>query len=156
MLDPFPYNGGVTTGDCLWMGQPILTLAGDSYVSRQGVGLLAGVGLEEFVAANREDLIAKAAGLGGGTGAARGTGCGLRERFQASPQMDHAGYARELESALGDGHGLTVTGPFEIVSLGVLGSTRSFSIKTARTMAESSARPTWLMWLGIRPSSLWA
>jgi len=100
MLDPFPYNGGVTTGDCLWMGTPILTLAGDSYVSRQGVGLLAGVGLEEFVAANREDLVAKAVGWVAAPGRLAERAAGLQERFQASPQMDHAGYARELESAL--------------------------------------------------------
>ena len=100
MLDPFPYNGGVTTGDCLWMGTPILTLAGDSYVSRQGVGLLAGVGLEEFVASNREDLVAKAGGWAAAPGRLAERAAGLQARFQASPQMAHAGYARELESAL--------------------------------------------------------
>ena len=100
MLDPFPYNGGVTTGDCLWMETPILTLAGDSYVSRQGVGLLAGVGLEEFVAANREDLVAKAADWAVAPGRLAERATGLRERFLASPSMDHVGYARELVSAL--------------------------------------------------------
>ena len=100
MLDPFPYNGGVTTADCLWMGTAILSLAGDSYVSRQGVGLLAGVGMDEFVAANCEELVAKAAGWASNTGQLAGRVSGLRERFQASPQMDHAGYARDLEAAL--------------------------------------------------------
>jgi len=100
MLDPFPYNGGVTTGDCLWMGTPILSLAGDSYVSRQGVGLLAGVGLDDFVAANREDLVTKAVSWTSAPGQLAERAADLRERFRASPQMDHASYARELESAL--------------------------------------------------------
>jgi predicted O-linked N-acetylglucosamine transferase (SPINDLY family) len=99
MLDPFPYNGGVTTGDCLWMGTPILALEGDSYVSRQGVALLKGMGMEEFIATDREELVAKAAAWAANPEKLADRSAGLRERFQASPLMDHAGYALELETA---------------------------------------------------------
>jgi predicted O-linked N-acetylglucosamine transferase (SPINDLY family) len=100
MLDPFPYNGGVTTGDCLWMGTPILALEGDSYVSRQGVSLLSSVGLPELIAADREELVAKAAGWCAVPEHLAKLGGDLRGKLQRSPLMDHAGYARELTEAL--------------------------------------------------------
>ena len=100
MLDPFPYNGGVTTGDCLWMGTPILALEGDSYVSRQGVSLLTSVGLPEFIATDREALVARAAGWFKAPERLAKLGDDLRGRLQRSPLMDHAGYARELTEAL--------------------------------------------------------
>ena len=100
MLDPFPYNGGVTTGDCLWMGTPILVLEGDSYVSRQGVSLLTSVGLPELIAADREALVAKAAGWFEAPDSLAKLGGDLRGRLQRSPLMDHAGYAREFTEAL--------------------------------------------------------
>ncbi len=56
-LDPFPYNGGVTTGDALWMGVPVLALAGKSYVSRQGVSVLTHVGIPEYIAETTDQLI---------------------------------------------------------------------------------------------------
>ncbi len=100
MLDPFPYNGGVTTGDCLWMGTPILALEGDSYVSRQGVSLLTAVGLPEWIAADREALVAKAVGCCQAPERLAKRSKGLRERLRRSPLMDHAGYAREWTGAL--------------------------------------------------------
>src|SRR5262249_5627620 len=49
-LDPFPYNGGVTTPDALWMGVPVVSLAGTSYRARQGLRVLGLVGLADWVA----------------------------------------------------------------------------------------------------------
>ena len=100
MLDPFPYNGGVTTWDALWMGVPVLTLAGDSYVSRQGVNLLKHVGIPEYIAMEKGQLIAKAlacAKTGKRTDSARRQ---LRDQLQRSPLMDYAGYGKELGQAL--------------------------------------------------------
>ncbi|MEI7854369.1 MAG: hypothetical protein RL553_19 [Planctomycetota bacterium] len=59
-LDPFPYNGGITSCDTLWMGTPLLTLAGTTYVSRQGVAILSNVGMEEWIAKTPEEFIEKA------------------------------------------------------------------------------------------------
>ena len=60
-LDPFPYNGGVTTCDALWMGLPVLTVAGRDARGRQGVSILTALGLPEFVADTPEQLVPLAA-----------------------------------------------------------------------------------------------
>ena len=60
MLDPFPYNGGVTTGDAFWMGVPLLCLEGDAYVSRQGVLQNKCLGLEAFIAQDEGEFVEKA------------------------------------------------------------------------------------------------
>ena len=62
-FDPFPYNGGVTTCDSLWMGVPVLTLAGNSYASRQGIAVLSNAGLDEFIAPSEDAFVMKAVGF---------------------------------------------------------------------------------------------
>jgi len=62
-LDPFPFNGGMTTLDALWMGVPVVALAGNSVVSRQSTSMLINVGLEELVFADLESYVAGAVAL---------------------------------------------------------------------------------------------
>ncbi len=64
-LDPFPYNGVTTTCDALWMGVPVLTLAGRMGASRQGIRFLRNVGLEEWIAQTPEDYVRLATELTG-------------------------------------------------------------------------------------------
>jgi protein O-GlcNAc transferase len=49
-LDPFPYNGLVTTCDALWMGVPVISLSGRISTSREGVRILRTLGLDELLA----------------------------------------------------------------------------------------------------------
>jgi predicted O-linked N-acetylglucosamine transferase (SPINDLY family) len=60
MLDTFPYPGGTTTCEALWMGVPTLTLAGNTLLARQGASLLHCAGLPEWIARDESDYIAKA------------------------------------------------------------------------------------------------
>ncbi len=97
-LDPFPYNGGVTTCDAFWMGVPVITLAGNTYVSRQGVSLLTSVGLPDLVAQSPEDYIQIAKKLANSRDELARLRAHLREMMMASPLCDYAGYTRELEN----------------------------------------------------------
>jgi predicted O-linked N-acetylglucosamine transferase (SPINDLY family) len=98
-LDSFPYNGGVTTCDALWMGVPVITLAGNSYVSRQGVSLLSNVDLRDWIAATPEDYEALAVRWAKDLKALGRLRSGLRERMRNSPLCDSAGFTRRLEEA---------------------------------------------------------
>ena len=59
-LDPFPFTGGATSVEGLWMGVLFITLEGDTMVSRQGVSILKNAGLDGFIARDKKDYIAKA------------------------------------------------------------------------------------------------
>jgi protein O-GlcNAc transferase len=101
-LDPFPYNGDTTTCDGLWMGVPLVTLAGNAFVSRRGVCYLAGVGLSELVAGSSEKYVAKAVELAGNLQHLSGIRATLRERMQQSPLTNGSKYTAGLEAALGE------------------------------------------------------
>ena len=52
-LDPFPYGGGITTCDALWMGVPVVSLVGRTAVGRGGASILANIGMPELIALHR-------------------------------------------------------------------------------------------------------
>jgi predicted O-linked N-acetylglucosamine transferase (SPINDLY family) len=96
-LDPFPYNGGVTTTDTLWMGVPVVTLAGQTYVARQGVSLLSAVDLPQLIAPDVDSYVDCAAGLARDLPRLAELRRTLRDRMAGSPICDEARFTRELE-----------------------------------------------------------
>ncbi len=98
-LDTFPYHGTATTCEALWMGVPVVTLAGATHVSRVGVSLLASVGLSEWVAEGWEGYIEMAARKAREVDALAELRAGLRERMARAPLTDGKGYARQVEEA---------------------------------------------------------
>jgi predicted O-linked N-acetylglucosamine transferase (SPINDLY family) len=99
VLDPFPYGGGTTTCDALWMGVPVVTLAGRIAVGRGGVSILSNVGLPELIAQDVGQYVTIAAELGRDTARRAALREGLRARMQQSPLMDIARFARNIEAA---------------------------------------------------------
>lgn len=98
-LDPFPYNGTTTTCEALWMGVPVITLAGDWHAGRVGVSLLRRVGLEEWIADSTQDYVGKAVALAREPGRLLALRRELRQRMRGSPLCDGAGFARQVETA---------------------------------------------------------
>ena len=99
-LDTFPYNGTTTTCEALWMGVPVVTLAGDRHAARVGASLLQQVGATEWIAANESDYVEIACDLAGDeVGLAEGRRH-IRDRLCASALMDEVGFAREMEQAI--------------------------------------------------------
>jgi len=99
-LDPFPYTGGTTTAEALWMGVPVLTLAGHTFLSRQGVGLLMNAGLPEWVASDADDYVKRAVAHAGDVQKLSSLRAGLRAQVLASPLFDAPRFARHFEAAL--------------------------------------------------------
>ncbi len=98
-LDPFPFNGHTTTCDCLWQGVPVVTLSGQTYVSRFGGSGLATLGMHELIATTREQYVETAVTLAGDIGRLEHYRATLRERMAASPLLDFSTFTRKLETA---------------------------------------------------------
>ena len=98
-LDTFPYHGTTTTCEALWMGVPVVTLAGKTHASRVGVSLLSNIGLPELVADTPEEYVRLAAELAGDLPRLAYLQGTLRQRMEQSPLMDAPRFARDMEAA---------------------------------------------------------
>jgi predicted O-linked N-acetylglucosamine transferase (SPINDLY family) len=98
-LDPFPYNGTTTTCEALWMGVPVITLEGDSHVSRVGISLLSQLGLEELIAKSKEAYIETAIYISKNIDYLVNLRSQLRQQMAASPLCDGSSFALRVEDA---------------------------------------------------------
>ena len=98
-LDTYPYHGTTTSCEAMWMGVPVVTLAGKTHASRVGVSLLSNVGLEQLIAQTPEQYVQIAADLAKDLAALSVLRSALRSRLAASPLLDGSGLAREVEAA---------------------------------------------------------
>lgn len=98
-LDPFPYNGTTTTYEALWMGVPVIVLAGDMHAGRVGVSILTQLGLADFIANSTEDYVRLAAALAGNPQRLSQLRATLRNTMAASTLCDAGRFARDVEAA---------------------------------------------------------
>jgi predicted O-linked N-acetylglucosamine transferase (SPINDLY family) len=98
-LDPFPYGGGTTTCDALWMGVPVVSLAGQTAVGRGGLSILSNLGLAELVATDVDQYVQIAAALAQDRSRRTQLRLTLRTRMQQSPLMDAPRFAGNVEAA---------------------------------------------------------
>ncbi len=98
-LDTYPYPGGGTTCDALYMGVPVITLVGQRHNARFGYSLLQNLSLEECCAYSLEEYIEKAVHLAADKSHLQELHLTLRRRMQCSPLMDEALYMKNLELA---------------------------------------------------------
>lgn len=98
-LDPFPAVGGTTSMDTLWMGVPVVTLAGEHFGSRMGVSILSNAGLQELIAESKDSYVSIAAKLAKDKTRLKAMRDNLRQRFAASPAMDKEKFARNMDAA---------------------------------------------------------
>lgn len=99
-LDPFPFTGGLTSCEALWMGVPVVTWPQSRVVSRQTFAFLCAIGLPELAAQDADDYVSIAQSLAADRAGLATLRSSLRTRMQTSPLMDVAGFTRQLENAL--------------------------------------------------------
>ena len=98
-LDPFPYPGGTTSVEGLWMGVPVLSRRGDRFLSHLGETVLHTVGLSDWIATDDDDYVAKAIAFAQDLPRLAALRAGLRAQLLASPLCDAPRFARQLEAA---------------------------------------------------------
>jgi predicted O-linked N-acetylglucosamine transferase (SPINDLY family) len=98
-LDTFPYNGTTTTCEALWMGVPVLAVAGDRHAGRVGESLLKCIGLDRWVAGDAGQYVTMARELSSNTAGLKHLRESLRKRLVESPLCDRDAFARKMEDA---------------------------------------------------------
>ena len=99
-LDTFPYTGGLTTCEALWMGVPAITKPGETFASRHSLSHLTNVGVPELVADDLPDYVSKAVELANDVSRLTGLRSGLRERMAKSALCDGEKFATDFTSAM--------------------------------------------------------
>ena len=99
-LDPFPFAGGTTTIEGLWMGVPAVTLAGDRMAGRQGVAILSALGMGDWIAVDQASYLDIATRAVSDAAALARMRAELRQRLTTSPLFDAANFSRKLADAL--------------------------------------------------------
>ncbi len=97
-LDPFPCNGGTTTCDALWMGVPVVSLIGATFLSRASYSLLVATELTAYAAADDDRYVEICVDAANHPGALAALRAGMRARLQHSPLLDATGFIRDLEA----------------------------------------------------------
>ena len=98
-LDTFPYTGGVTTCEALYMGVPVISLHGDRHGSRFGLSILKNVGLEELAVGSFDEYIKRAVMIAGDWELLVLFKKNLRQMMKSSPLMNSENYLREVQDA---------------------------------------------------------
>jgi protein O-GlcNAc transferase len=98
-LDTIPYPGHTTTLDSLWMGVPVITLAGNTTVGRGGVSILTNMNLLNLIAKTAEEYVAIARAIKDDLEALSALRLTLRDRLRGSPLMNAKQFATDLENA---------------------------------------------------------
>lgn len=98
-LDPFPYPGGGTTCEAIYMGVPVVSRYGTRHGSRFGYSLLKNMGVEELTASTEQEYIDKAVTLANAPELIKELHSSLRSLMQASPVMDARGYLTSIQNA---------------------------------------------------------
>jgi protein O-GlcNAc transferase len=99
-LDPFPYNGGATTCDAMWMGVPVVARLGTSMISRQSAMMLHAVGMKELIARDDDEYVDIAAGIASDLPRLQSLRRELRSAMAASPLCDAESFAETLVQRL--------------------------------------------------------
>jgi predicted O-linked N-acetylglucosamine transferase (SPINDLY family) len=100
LLDSYPYPGGTTTAEALWMGVPTITMGGNTIISRQGVSLLTAAGLTDWIATSEDGYVAKAIYWANHATELQALRSGLREQVAKTALFDGAQFARDFETAV--------------------------------------------------------
>ena len=100
VLDPFPYSGGLTTCEALWMGVPTLTLPGETFASRHSASHMSNAGLGDWIAKDLRNYMELAIEKSADHNRLATLRSGLRDRVKNSPLCDAPRFGRNLGGAL--------------------------------------------------------
>jgi predicted O-linked N-acetylglucosamine transferase (SPINDLY family) len=99
-LDTFPYNGGLTTCEALWMGVPIVAIEEERMISRQTSSMLRQIGCEDFIAQTHDEYVMLAVRWAKERARLAAVRAALREQMRESSLCDGVRFTRNLEAAL--------------------------------------------------------
>ncbi|HTO19647.1 MAG TPA: tetratricopeptide repeat protein [Pseudomonas sp.] len=106
LLDSFPFPGGTTTCDAVWMGVPTVTLMGETMIARQGASLLSAAGLEDWIAQDIQDFIEKAVRAARDVEKLNNRRLEIRNKAQSLPIFNAELFAAQLSEAFFSIHAL--------------------------------------------------
>ena len=99
-LSPFPYGGGTTSAEGLWMGVPVITMQGNHFLSHLGESIANNTGLSDWIAVDEEDYVAKAIAFSTDLEGLEKLRSRLRAQVLSCPLFDAERFTNHFKNAL--------------------------------------------------------